>query len=454
VNTLIPHTRTNVQNLVQFIGIVREKYQNKLTVSYWDWTLTPINNSSDEVEWLIFALVDVTKTKQNEFGLIDAKEEAEKANLAKSEFLAVMSHEIRTPLNAILGMSEVAREFNQDPNLSRFLEVIDRSGNNLLTLIEDILDLTHIESGRLTLEHKPVYLQQLTQEALDIHSISAKNKLLDLICQIDYATPNLFDGDQKRLRQVLLNLLGNAVKFTDQGKVELRVSSPSRQALQFSVSDSGIGIPEDKRNLIFESFSKADSSNTRQHGGVGLGLTICKRLVDAMDGQIWVESKAGIGSTFHFSVPLTSAENSPDQQNISNNVASDSTQDTSNALSILLAEDKVDNSMVIEAFLNNTAHKLDIVENGDQAMKKIKSGKKYDLILMDIQMPVMDGLEATRQIRGWEKEQGRTKTSILALTSHAMNGDEEKSLNAGCDSHITKPIGKQKLLEVIDKYMV
>ncbi|MBF0381329.1 MAG: PAS domain S-box protein [Magnetococcales bacterium] len=421
-------------------------------ISYWDWTLTPIKNSANEVEWLIFALVNVTKTKQNEFGLIEAKEEAEKANLAKSEFLAVMSHEIRTPLNAILGMSEVAIEFNQDPDMSRFLKVIERSGKNLMTLIEDILDLSQIESGRLSLEHKPIDIKELTQEALDIHSINAKNKWLDLTCQIHPDTPDKFINDQKRLRQVLLNLIGNAVKFTDQGAVELRVSCPSKQTMQFSVVDSGIGISEEKQKLIFKPFSQADSSNTRQYGGVGLGLTICKRLVDAMDGKIWVESELGKGSTFHFSVPLTSKDHGTKQSGTADNDKEESMQEAGNGATILLAEDKMDNSIVIEAFMSNSSHNLDIVENGDLAVKRIKSGKKYDLVLMDIQMPVMDGLEATRQIRVWESQNGCASTPILALTAHAMRGDEEKSLAAGCDAHITKPINKTKLLEFIDRF--
>jgi PAS domain S-box-containing protein len=408
-------------------------------------------NDGKVLEW-VGTINDITERKQFEDALLKAKQSAEAANNAKSEFLAVMSHEIRTPLNAILGMTEVAMEFNQDPDLSRFLEVIDRSGKNLLSLISDILDLSSIEAGRLTLEHKPVNLQELTQEALDIHSINAKNKWLDLTCQIDPATPKQFNSDQKRLRQVLLNLIGNAVKFTEQGKVELLVSCPSPHTIQFSVSDSGIGIPEEKQKLIFAPFSQADSSNTRQHGGVGLGLAICKRLVDAMDGQIWVESEPGKGSTFHFSVPLPAVEHSTEQPDIVDSDQREGIQETGDTSSILLAEDNPDNALVIEAYLKTAPFQLEIVKDGQQAVSRITAGNNYDLILMDIQMPVMDGLEATRQIRIWEKEQGIANTPILALTSHAMNGDEEKSLAAGCDSHITKPINKQKLLGLIDKF--
>ncbi|MBF0194676.1 MAG: response regulator [Magnetococcales bacterium] len=395
---------------------------------------------------------DNTERKQFEAEKQIALEKAEAANRAKSEFLAVMSHEIRTPLNAILGMAEVAHGFNKDPYLTRFLEVINRSGKSLLSLISDILDISHIEAGRLNLENKPIHIHELAKEALETHSINAKKKYLDLKCHIDPDIPNQIEGDQKRLRQVLLNLLGNAVKFTDVGKIELRLSRPNNQTLQFSVSDSGIGISIEKQELIFKTFSQADSSNTRQHGGVGLGLAICKRLVDAMKGTIWVDSEEKKGSTFHFTIPLSVKDHNNIEHNLNNTSHIDDQKKNVTSSSILLAEDNEDNAIVIEAYIKGTPHQLDTVVNGAQALSAIQSGKKYNLVLMDIQMPVMDGLEATRQIREMEKKYGRTKTPILALTSHAMNGDDEKSIDAGCDSHITKPISKQKLLEVIEQF--
>jgi PAS domain S-box-containing protein len=413
-----------------------------------------LNLDDDEMDGVMYVL-DISQIKKVQTDLIQAKEEAEHANIAKSEFLAIMSHEIRTPLNAILGMTEVARERNQDTSLSSCLEVIDRSGHNLLTLIGDILDISQIESGRLTLDCKPIDLKELTKEAIEIHRHNAKNKWLDINYRIEPEAPIELYGDQKRLRQVLLNLIGNAVKFTDKGKVELHVSLLEQKYIQFSVADSGIGIPYEKQKLIFEPFSQADSSNTRQHGGIGLGLAICKRLVGAMGGQIWLESEIGVGSRFHFSIPmLAEGENSdlPDYKSgVTTKIAMKQLgQNSASSISILLAEDVPDNALLIDTFLRSSLYQVEIVADGEQAVEKIVMGNRYDLVLMDIQMPVMDGFKATRLIRSWEDEHGHPCMPILALTSNAMPGDEEKSLAAGCDGHLTKPISKKRLLEVID----
>ncbi len=250
------------------------------------------------------SIIDITERKKAEERLHVAIEAADQANKAKSEFLAVMSHEIRTPMNAILGMTEMARELSFDAEQLRYLKVVGRSGDNLMNLIDDILALSRIEAGHLTLEKKPVDLDELTREALEIHDYNAKNKGLSLRCDIKTGTPEQFNGDKKRLRQVLLNLIGNAVKFTLIGEVQLKVSRPDHKHLLFTVADTGIGISETKRQLIFDPFFQADSSLTRQHGGIGLGLTICKRLVDAMGGRIWIESEIGKGSTFFVQIPI------------------------------------------------------------------------------------------------------------------------------------------------------
>jgi PAS domain S-box-containing protein len=267
-------------------------------LAQWDEQGRPVRMSG--------SIQDITDRKESYRALRLAMEKADQANRAKTEFMAVMSHEMRTPLNAILGMAELAKGSTHDPILSRYLSIINQSGNNLLTLITDILDLSYIETGRLVLEENRIKLEALTQEALDIHIHNADSKGVALSCRIDPEIPGFIRGDQKRLRQVLLNLLGNAIKFTEKGRVELHLSFLSPHKLLFSVVDTGIGIPEEKQKLIFSSFSQADSSNTRQHGGIGLGLAICKRLIEAMNGEIWLESAVGSGSTFYVSIPLSS----------------------------------------------------------------------------------------------------------------------------------------------------
>jgi PAS domain S-box-containing protein len=397
---------------------------------------------------------DVTKRKQAEHALLEARDNAYTASHAKSEFLAVMSHEIRTPLNAMLGMTEVMQDTNIDAEQSQFLEVIGRAGNNLLTLIGDILDLSNIESGRMVLVRQPIDLVRLTQDAIDVHSQKAELKGLVFTHSIAPNTKEHFEGDSKRLRQILLNLLGNAIKFTNHGRVELQVSNPDSQSILFSVLDTGIGVPEAKQLLIFDPFSQADASNTRKHGGAGLGLALCKRLVVSMDGQLWVETgEGGKGSIFHFSIPFSSPQQHQGQTLFDPKITYNNIlEESKNGANILLAEDIEENAMVVEAYLKNTPHQVDIVEDGDIAVEKIHSGEKYDMVLMDIQMPRMDGLEATRRIRDWEQKQHMEKIPILALTAHAMTGDDKKSLDAGCDGHITKPINKKRLLELINQF--
>ncbi|MBF0380273.1 MAG: response regulator [Magnetococcales bacterium] len=397
-------------------------------------------------------IMDITELKKAEDEMRIAKEAADLANRSKSEFLAIMSHEIRTPLNAILGMGEVARDYCENPAQDRCLEIINRSGHNLKTLIEDILDISYIESGQLNLEEKDVNVYDLTKEALEIHAQHAENKGIILKLRITHNTPDIFIGDQKRLRQVLLNLIGNGLKFTEQGEVELRVTHPRPDVIRFIVKDTGIGIPLEKQKLIFAPFSQGDSSNTRIYGGAGLGLAICTRLVNAMAGKIWVESEFAEGSAFYVDIPLLLDEQNRKKPH-TGNVAMDKDSETvGESSTILLVEDNTDSAIVIQAYLQKTKHKLTLVTNGLQAVAEVQSGKQYSLILMDIQMPIMDGLTATKEIRTWEEQNKRDKTTIVALTAHAMDGDDKKSLAAGCDSHVTKPISKKKLLQIIAQY--
>lgn len=433
------------------------RYQCKDGSMVWvNLTVSPTWQPGEHPSFHIAVVEDITNTKNMEIHLRQTKESAEIANHAKSEFLAIMSHEIRTPLNAILGMAAIIQNTPLNGQQTGYMEILVQAGKNLLSLITDILDLAQIESGRLVLQKKPIHLAKLLQEAIDVQTHNAVQKGLDLGLQLGPRTPDRFIGDEKRLRQVLLNLIGNAIKFTDQGAVKLQVLCPTPQTLVFSIEDSGIGIPQEKQALIFKPFSQADSSDTRQHGGVGLGLTICKRLVDAMKGQIWVESIVGKGSIFHVSIPLLDdapLEHPLEHPLVLPAIESDNHLPKVNkSRSILLAEDMEANAVLIDVYLSDTPHRLVMVTDGRQAVQRIQAKEKYDLILMDIQMPFMDGIEATLKIRAWEKDQNIAPTPILALTARAMTGDKEKSLAAGCDDHITKPLTMEKLLDIIDKF--
>lgn len=400
-------------------------------------------------------LGNVISYRRAEMELVKAKEVAEAANQAKSRFLANMSHEMRTPMNSILGFTEILMDENLTDSQREFVEVLKLSAETLLNLIDDILDLSKIESDTIELDETPFNLRAVTLEAIDLVRGQKSGKAIEMAVDLPKSLPEVL-GDPLRVRQILLNLLSNALKFTDQGKIVTTfcVIKETENSLlgEFSVSDTGAGIAADKLDVIFDDFTQADSSIEKRFGGTGLGLAICRRLVNLMHGRISVKSTPGKGTTFQFQIPFKkiafgkgiSFEGKGAFNPVS---ANDSVSLVCGGLSILLAEDDVSSQKMMALLLEKQmGNRVDIAGNGADAVKMAEN-RAYDIILMDVNMPLMNGIEATRKIR----EKGN-HVPILALTASAMKGDRERFLKAGMDGYLSKPISKSILRETFDRY--
>ncbi|HWQ18745.1 MAG TPA: ATP-binding protein, partial [Methanotrichaceae archaeon] len=415
-------------------------------IDAYDFPFTDVDGSPMILEMDI----DITEHKRTEAELINAKDMALEAVEAKAAFLANMSHELRTPMNAVIGFSSLLLDDNLTPDQRDYIERIRLGGEVLLALINDILDLSKMEKDKVELEHQTLNLRALIEESLSMVAPAAADKGLNLSYTISYGTPEAIIGDHGRIRQVLVNLLSNAVKFTDQGDVSVSISSKAlekKHQILFAVRDTGIGIPNEKMDMLFLPFSQAEASISSQRGGTGLGLAISKRLVELMGGEIWADSIPKVGSTFQFTIDAEVAQGELTNSGIPANAAYENLADKK-PLRILVAEDVPSNQKVLVEMLKRMGYRADMAADGLEVLEALER-QPYDLILMDVRMPEMDGMEAARQIR--KRLPAGKQPRIIAITAYALEGDREKCIEAGMDDYIAKPVKMGELAGAIGK---
>ena len=448
-----------------YVEGVTERFKEAIKLGLaWEDTF-PLRSKTGEYRWFLsraFPIRNLRGENIRWFGTNtditeqrEAREVAESANIAKTEFLANMSHEIRTPMNAVIGLSNIlARSQPLTEKQKNYVRTMQTSADSLLSLINDLLDIAKIESHNMELEQVPFSLTQMIQEVISMMAVRVKEKGLTFTCDTECAKNHIYIGDPMRLRQIILNLCSNAIKFTNQGSVHISIAckaseKPDAEDICISVKDTGIGIEKDKLVWIFQKFVQADTSISRKYGGTGLGLAITKTLVDAMNGTIHVESEEGNGSLFKFCLPLRLSLDG--EAVVSSPIPPDNSDNhirTKNKPLVLLVEDYAPNVMVAQTFLEQFGYDSDVANDGSEAVEKIKTGN-YAAILMDVQMPGMNGLEATQRVRDYESKEQKLRVPIIGMTAHALAGDRERCLGVGMDGYISKPFNPDELEKII-----